>query len=68
MPSMNNVSTLEKIKHGTPETRLNLYLIYVSRLEQTHVELTDERMEVHGVAGGSYEFFTKSDMTLCCDV
>ena len=62
------VLTLVKIKHRTPETRLNPYLIYLSRLEQMHVELTDEHMDAHGGAGGSYEFCTKSGMTLRYDV
>ena len=35
------VLTLAKIKHRTPETRLNPYLIYLSRLEKMRVELTD---------------------------
>ena len=37
-------------------------------LEQMHVELTCEHMEAHGSAGGSYEFWTKSGMTLRHDV
>ena len=35
------VLTLVKIKHRTPQTRLNPYLIYLSRFEQMSVELTD---------------------------
>ena len=50
------VLTLVKIKHRTPETRLNPCLIYLSRLEQMHVELTDEHMDEHSGAGGSYVF------------
>ena len=42
-----------KINHRTPETRLNPYLIYLSRLEQIHVELMDEHMGAHGGASGS---------------
>ena len=61
---MHKVLTLLKIKHGTPETRLNLRSIYLSRLEQMQVELTDEHMETHGISSGSYEFCTKSGMTL----
>ena len=57
-----------KIKDRMPETRLNPHLIYLSRLEKMHVELTDEHMEAHGGAGGSYEFCTKCDMTLRYDV
>ena len=44
------VLTLVKIKHSTPETRLNPHLIYHSRLEQMNVELTDEHMDAHGGA------------------
>ena len=33
-----------------------------------YVELTDKHMEAHGDAGGSYEFCTKSGMTLRYDV
>ena len=33
-----------------------------------HIELTDEHMEEHGGASGSYEFCTKYGMTLRCDV
>ena len=32
------------------------------------VELTDEHMDAHGGAGGSYDFFTKCGMTLRYDV
>ena len=49
------VLTLVKIKHRIPETRLNPCLIYLSRLEQMHVELTDAHMDSYGGAGGSYE-------------
>ena len=65
---MRKVLTLVKIKHGAPETRLNPYLICISRLKQMSVELTDEYMEAHGGTGGSYLFCTRSDMTLCYDV
>ena len=37
-------------------------------VEQIHVELTDEHMDEHDGAGGSYEFGTKSGMTLRHDV
>ena len=33
-----------------------------------HVELTDEHMDAHGGAGGSYKFYTNSGMTLRYDV
>ena len=33
-----------------------------------YVELTDKHMDTHGGAGGSYEFCTKSGMTLRYDV
>ena len=33
-----------------------------------NVELTDERMDAHGGASGSYEFWTTSDVTLHHDV
>ena len=62
------VLTLVKINHRTPETRLNPHLIYLSRLEQMHVELTDEQMDTHGDAGVSYEFCMKSGMKLRYDV
>ena len=62
------VLTLAKIKHRAPETLLNPYLIYLSRLEQMHVELTDEHMDAHGSDGGRYEFCTKSGMMLRYDV
>ena len=65
---MHKVLTLVKIKHRTPETLLSPYLIYLSRLKQMHVELINEHMEVHSGAGGSYEFCTKSGMTLLYDV
>ena len=68
MPNMHKVLILVKIKHRTPETRLNPCLMCLSRLEQMHVELTDEHMDAHGSAGGSYEFFTKSSMKLRYDV
>ena len=32
------------------------------------VELREEGMEIHGGAGVSYNFFTKSGTTLRCDV
>ena len=32
------------------------------------VELTDKHMDAHSGAGGSYEFCTKSDMTLRYDM
>ena len=62
------VLTPVKINHRTPETRLNPCLIYLSRLEQMNVELTDEHMEAHGGAGSSYLFCTKSSMMLRHDV
>ena len=68
MPNMRKVLTLVKIKHRTPKTQLNPHLIYLSRLGQMNVELTDEHMEEQGGAGGSYYFCTKSSMTLRYDV
>ena len=62
------VLTLVKIKHRTPETRLNPYLIYLSRLKQMHVELTDKHMDAHGGACDSYVLYTISGMTLRYDV
>ena len=62
------VLTLVKIKHKTPETRLNPHLIYLSRLKKMHVELKDEHKDAHGGAGGRYEFCTMYGMTLCYDV
>ena len=62
------VLTLVKIKHGAPETRLNPCLIYLSRLEEMHVELTGEHMEAHSSTGRSYLSCTKSSMMLRCDV
>ena len=53
MPNMHKVFNLMKIKHRVPETRLNPYLIYFSRLEQMRVELADEHMDTRGGAGGS---------------
>ena len=46
----------------------NLVLVYHASLEQMHVELMYGHMEVHGGAGGSYEFCTKYCMTLRHDV
>ena len=66
--SKHAVLTIVKIKHRTPETLLNPYLIYLSRLDQMHVELTDEHIDAHGGAGSNYEICTKSDMTLRHDV
>ena len=60
--------TLVKIKHRTPETRLKTHLIYLSRLEQMCVELTDEHMSARDDAGGSYEVCTKSGIMLLHDV
>ena len=57
-----------KIRYRTPETRLNPHLIYLSRLEQMHVELADKHMDAHGGAGSSCGFCTKSGMTLRYDV
>ena len=37
-------------------------------LEKIHVELTDEHMDAHGSAGGSYAFCTISVMMLRCNV
>ena len=62
------VLTRAKIKRRTPETRINPHLIYVSRLEQMHVELTDEHMEAHGGTGGRYECCTKHVISLRYDV
>ena len=62
------VFTLVKIKHRAPETRLNPHLIYLSRLEQMCVELTDEHMSARDDAGGSYEVCTKSGIILLRDV
>ena len=62
------VLTLVKVKNRTPETRLNPHLIYLSKLEQMHVELTDEHMDAHGGTGSSYEFCTKHGMKLIYDV
>ena len=39
------VSTLVKIKHRVPETRINPHLICLSRLEQIRIELTAEYMD-----------------------
>ena len=50
------VLTLVKIKYRTPEMRLNPSLIYLSILEQMHVELTDKNIDAHGSTGVSYEF------------
>ena len=47
------LTLIVKIKHRTPETRSNSHLIYLSRLEQMNVELTDEHIEAHGGPGGS---------------
>ena len=68
MRSVCKVLTLVKIKHGAPETRFNPCLIYFASLEQTRVELTDEHIEAHGGAGGSYLFCTKAGMKLRYDV
>ena len=62
------VLTLVKINQRVPETQLNPFLIYLSILEQTHIELTDKYIESHGSAGSVYEFCTKSSMTLRHDV
>ena len=60
------VLTLVQIKHIAPETRLNLHLICLSRLEQTHVELMDEHIDARGSASVSYEVCTKYGMALRC--
>ena len=65
---MHSVLTPVKIKNRTPETRLDPCLIYFSRLEQISVEVTDEHIEAHGLAGGSYNCCTKYSMTLRYDV
>ena len=57
-----------KIKYRILETRLNPCLIYLSRLGQIHVELTNENMEACCGSGGSYLFCKKSGMTLRYDV
>ena len=62
------VLTLVKIKHRIPKMGLIPHLIYLSMLERMHVESTDEHMDKHFGAGGSYEFCTKYGMTLRYDV
>ena len=56
---MHKVLTLAKIKHRTPETQLNVYLMCLSILEQICVDLTDALREAHSGAGGRYLVFTK---------
>ena len=67
-PSVTTHHARRKIKHRASEKRLNPYLIYMSKLEQMRVELKDDRMDAHRGAGNSYEFCTKSGVTLRYDV
>ena len=62
------VLTLVQIKHRTLETRINPHLIYLSRLEQVHVELMEECVEVHSGASGAYEVCTEFGVALRHDV
>ena len=40
--------------------------MHLSRLEQIHVDLTDENINTHSLASSSYLFCVKSVMTLLC--
>ena len=66
--SKHEVLTLVKIKHRAPETRLNPCLVYVSRLDQVHTELVDERIEARRSGSGGCEYCVEPGMALRCGV
>ena len=69
---MCKVLTLVKIKYRTHETQINPYLIYISILEQTHVEAMGKNMDAHGGGWGflrilheiRYDRCARSDQSL----
>ena len=63
--NMRKVLTLVKIKHGTPETWLNPWLVYISSLGWRNVELTGKNMDAHRGSVYSHLFCTTSSSDWC---
>ena len=57
------VDSVVKNKHRKLETRLNQYLIYLSSLEQVHVETMGKNMDAHAGVSCLCTFCAKSGMT-----